>query len=146
MSKKFYIVGRERRQRDTPVADAADRRATGNGRPQHFIGLKDRRVSRRHAEVYVVEGRIFLRDLNSKNGTFIIEDGHKKRLTEGYVQPTQLVSFAGCVRTMRDVLGEFEPSVGDPDPHSGTDADTDADTDDEDDIDMDTDGDSEGDR
>src|SRR5688572_29788491 len=33
--------------------------------------LSDREVSRRHAELYVADGRLHLRDLGSTNGTFV---------------------------------------------------------------------------
>ena len=35
------------------------------------IVLPERQVSRRHAEIYVEQGRYYLRDLGSKNGTYV---------------------------------------------------------------------------
>lgn len=35
------------------------------------IVLPERQVSRQHAEIYLEQGRYFLRDLNSKNGTYL---------------------------------------------------------------------------
>lgn len=44
------------------------------------IPLKDTRTSRQHARVYRSEGRYFVADLNSKNGTFV--NGDKVRKSE----------------------------------------------------------------
>ncbi len=42
----------------------------GRGRPCDVI-IHDRQVSRQHAEIFEEHGRYFLRDLNSKNGTYL---------------------------------------------------------------------------
>jgi len=88
---KLYIVGRERRRKQAPPEQ--ERRAQ-NGKVR-YIGLQDSTVSRRHAEIYIVKGRIYLRDLGSKNGTFLLVDGALHRHTEGYVEPDQEVRFGG---------------------------------------------------
>lgn len=106
MSLKFYVVGRERRRTNPPTkAPRTERRAAERGEA-HYIGIRDRRVSRRHAEIYVVNGRIFLRDLGSKNGTFVLDHGRVLRLTEGYIRPGQLVSFGGCLRRVSKLISE----------------------------------------
>jgi len=92
MKRGFYIVGRERRcPEPTEPPEGRERRA-GNG---HYIGLRDHRVSRRHAEIYRVGERIFLRDLASTNGTYLIQGDRKRRITEGCVDPEHVVSFGG---------------------------------------------------
>jgi len=88
---KLYIVGRERRRRD--VKPATERRGSANAMAQRFVGVRGRTVSRRHAEVYIVGNRIYVRDLGSKNGTFVVRDGDKIRLDEGYVEPGQTMYF-----------------------------------------------------
>lgn len=106
MSLKFYVIGRERRRADAPaLAPRLERRAAGRGEA-HYIGIRDRRVSRRHAEIYIVDDRVFLRDLDSKNGTFLLDGGRLVRLTEGYVRPQQLVSFGGSLRRVSKLLEE----------------------------------------
>ena len=60
------------------------------GREGH-IYVDSPSASKRHAEIKVIHGKIYLRDLNSTNGTFIYR---KKRLIlfdEGYVSPLQPV-------------------------------------------------------
>lgn len=101
MKRRFYIVGRERRQSEPSDAPEGRERRVGSG---HYIGLRDRRVSRRHAEIYVVDDRIFVRDLASKNGTFVIEDGRKRPLREGYVRPDHVVSFGGYRQTVASLI------------------------------------------
>jgi len=40
--------------------------------PENEVVLAyDSRVSRRHAELILIQGRVFLRDLGSRNGTFV---------------------------------------------------------------------------
>lgn len=40
--------------------------------PENAVVLAyDSRVSRRHAELLLIQGRVFLRDLGSRNGTFV---------------------------------------------------------------------------
>ena len=102
MSLRFYIVGRERRRLAQPASPANERRGTSG--PGHYIGLRDPRVSRRHAEIYVLGRRIFVRDLDSKNGTFVIDGEHRERITEGFVEPRQFVSFGGCRRRVASLL------------------------------------------
>ncbi len=105
MSLKFYLVGRERRRPSPPAEAPSEERRADEGPSEHYIALRDRRVSRRHAEIYVVGERIFLRDLGSKNGTYVIEGNRKVRLTEGYVRADQVVSFGGhrqCIASLID--------------------------------------------
>jgi pSer/pThr/pTyr-binding forkhead associated (FHA) protein len=103
VSLKFFVVGRERRRSQDPVPPDRDRRAP-NGNGTHYIGIEDRRVSRRHAEIYVLNDRIFVRDLGSKNGTFVLEQGRVHRITEGYVRPQQIVSFGGRLERVASLL------------------------------------------
>jgi len=41
------------------------------GRKQADIHLKDRHVSRRHANIILLEGKVFIEDLDSTNGTYV---------------------------------------------------------------------------
>lgn len=89
MNLRFYIIGRERRHDEIPPAQE---RREPNGKSR-YIGLRDSSVSRRHAEIYLVDGRIYLRDLGSKNGTYLLVNGGSHRHTEGYVDVDQEVRF-----------------------------------------------------
>lgn len=110
MALRFYVVGRERRRANAAgtVPEAAERRGQRTGEC-NYIALPDRRVSRRHAEIYVVGGRVFVRDLGSKNGTYLVSQGRRTRLTEGFVDPRQTISFGGypqCIARLVDVEAE----------------------------------------
>lgn len=113
MSLKFYVIGRERRRPGAaPRGPLPERRKPGGSSP-HYIGIRDPRVSRRHAEVYVIGERVFLRDLGSKNGTYVLDRGRKVRLAEGYVRRQQLVCFGGCLRRMSKLLDQGGNGPGD---------------------------------
>lgn len=114
MKLRFYVVGRERRRKGgTRLAPPAVERRVNGHSSEHYIGLPDRRVSRRHAEVYVLNGRIFVRDLGSKNGTFVVDQGRVRKLTEGYVRPNQIVSFGGRLERMANLIREHSSRVPD---------------------------------
>lgn len=91
MSLKLYIVGRERRREQAPTD--RERRAYEGAAGFQYVGLPDKTVSRRHAVIYVTDKRIYLRDLGSRNGTFVLEDGHFRRFTEGYLDRDQTLRF-----------------------------------------------------
>ena len=78
LDNRTYIIGRE-----------------GN------IPLNDKAVSKQHAEIQVLDGKIYLRDLNSTNGTYLVEDNKLIKFTSGYVEPEQRV-----------VLGQKSYSIG----------------------------------
>jgi len=59
--------------------------------------VKHDTVSRRHSEITVKQGTISLRDLNSRNGTFI--DG--KRILIGQVQLGQLIKFGSVTFSVK---------------------------------------------
>jgi hypothetical protein len=54
--------------------------------------LADDTVSRRHAELFVEEGRWLLRDLGSSNGTYL----NGRRIVEAEVRPGDVVHLGGC--------------------------------------------------
>lgn len=92
MGLKIYVVGRERRRRDDRPTERERRAYTGRAAIQ-FIGIPHKTVSRRHAVLYVTERRIYMRDLGSKNGTFVIDDGRARRFSQGYVTSDQAFRF-----------------------------------------------------
>jgi len=60
------------------------------GREGH-IYLDDKTVSKRHAELQIMNGEIYLRDLQSTNGTYLVKNNRLIAFAEGYVQLNQAV-------------------------------------------------------
>jgi len=54
------------------------------GREGH-IYLNDPTASKRHAEIRIMNGEIFLRDLDSTNGIYLVKNQKYIRFMEGYV-------------------------------------------------------------
>jgi hypothetical protein len=54
--------------------------------------LADDTVSRRHAELFLEEGRWLLRDLGSSNGTWL----NGRRVVEAEVRPGDVLHLGGC--------------------------------------------------
>jgi pSer/pThr/pTyr-binding forkhead associated (FHA) protein len=58
------------------------------------IVLDHNSVSRRHAELTIADdGRFYLADLSSTNGTSVLVDGNWRELRQGYVVDGALVAF-----------------------------------------------------
>jgi hypothetical protein len=55
------------------------------------IRLDDESVSKRHVEIQLRGQEIYMRDLGSTNGTFLVKNGRPIRFYEGYVQFNQPV-------------------------------------------------------
>ena len=85
MSKTPYIIGR-----------AGD------------ITLYDDTVSRRHACLEIDSEELFLRDLDSRNGTYEIIDEKLVPFTAGAVNPDQVFAFGECVRSVAQLLSAAE--------------------------------------
>ena len=61
-------------------------------------------VSRRHAAMKIKNGRVHLRDLNSTNGTYLIEDERLVFFKEGYVSPSQPIAIGEVKCTINSLL------------------------------------------
>ncbi len=81
MEGKTYIVGRE-----------------------GHIYVRDSSVSRQHAEIKFVDGRIRLRDLDSTNGTYLIDENRRVQVLEGYVKPDQPIAIGTWQCTVQSLL------------------------------------------
>jgi len=75
------------------------------GRGGH-VTLYDDTVSRRHACLEVEDGVLFLRDLESRNGTYEIRDKKLVPFTSGVVFSDQVFAFGECVRSVTQLLKE----------------------------------------
>ena len=86
------------------------------GREGH-IYLSHSSVSRQHAEIKIIDGRIHLRDLESSNGIFCLVDNRPVRFHEGFVEPQQpiLIGNQQCtVQGLLAVLGIIEDHLDEP--------------------------------
>jgi hypothetical protein len=91
MARKSYVIGR-----------AGD------------ITLYDDTVSRRHACLEVEGDQLFLRDLDSRNGTFEIRNDKLVPFPGGAITVDQVFAFGECVRSVRqllDAIGVEAPKV-----------------------------------
>ena len=70
--------------------DELDNRTYIIGREGH-IYIDDKAVSKQHAELQILKGKFFLRDLNSTNGTFLVEGKRLVRFDKGYLTAEQRV-------------------------------------------------------
>lgn len=90
MESKTYIIGRE-----------------------GHIYINDPTVSKRHAELQVTNGEVYLRDLESTNGTYLIKNNRLVPFHEGYVQlhqPIVLGNRQYTVQSLLEIAGAFEAS------------------------------------
>jgi RsiW-degrading membrane proteinase PrsW (M82 family) len=74
------------------------------------IVLADGSISRAHAEVVLFEdGRLFVRDEGSQNGTFVDRDGRRERLQASFVQNGDVIVF-GDLQLPESALREMVAS------------------------------------
>ncbi len=73
-------------------------------------------ISRPHAAMKIKNGRVFLRDLNSTNGVYIVENDVLVKFEEGYVNPNQtiMIGKVPCtINTLIAISGVYsEPKYG----------------------------------
>ena len=73
------------------------------GREGH-IYINEATVSKQHAEIKVVNGEVYLRDLDSTNGTFLIKNNRLVPFHEGYVQLNQPIVLGNRQYTIQNLL------------------------------------------
>ena len=73
------------------------------GRDGH-IYIDSGTASKHHAEISIADGRIFLRDLDSTNGTFLVKNRQQVPFKEGFVNPLQPIVIGGKTYVIRDLL------------------------------------------
>ena len=61
-------------------------------------------VSRPHASIKIKNGRVHLRDLDSTNGTYIVENDSMIPIQEGYVKPNQPIMIGRVNCTINNLL------------------------------------------
>lgn len=72
--------------------------------PKNDIVLENRTVSREHATIEISDGRIIIRDLGSKSGTYIAGRDKMYRATYHEVTEHTLVSFGSEQRRVGDLI------------------------------------------
>ncbi len=88
---------------------------------EDHIYINSPTVSRPHAELKIKNGRVYLRDLGSTNGIYIVDNDSLVRFEEGYVNPNQplmigkvqctiqsLVTIAGVYSAPENRVPDFE--------------------------------------
>jgi pSer/pThr/pTyr-binding forkhead associated (FHA) protein len=73
------------------------------GRQGH-IYLDSPVASKQHAEISIRDGKVFLRDLNSKNGIHVLENGKLVKLKSGYVDLRQAIVIGKRSYVIQDLL------------------------------------------
>ena len=76
----------------------------GNVFLEDHIYINSSSVSRRHASIKIKNGRIYLCDLDSTNGTYLVEDNSLVPFKEGYVSPSQSIAIGNVVCTINSLL------------------------------------------
>ncbi len=61
-------------------------------------------VSKHHAAIIIKNGRIYLRDLNSTNGTYLVNNDSLVNFEEGYVTPNQPIAIGNVKCTVYGLL------------------------------------------
>jgi pSer/pThr/pTyr-binding forkhead associated (FHA) protein len=80
-----------------------ERRTYIIGREGH-IRIEDPAVSKQHAEIEIIDGEVYLRDLDSTNGTFLIKNKRLVAFKEGYVQLHQMLVLGNRQYSVKDLL------------------------------------------
>ncbi len=68
------------------------------------IQLFDKTTSSRHAKLVVLNNKMYLTDLDSTNGTYLVDQGKRKNFKEGYINIEQTLSFGDHVCTVRELI------------------------------------------
>jgi len=73
------------------------------GREGHIL-IDSTTASKNHAEISIIDGDVYLRDLDSTNGTFLLNKNVRIPFEEGYVDLQQSIVIGGKVLVIQDLL------------------------------------------
>ena len=73
------------------------------GREGHIF-VDSPEVSKHHASLTIISGHVYLKDLNSTNGTYLVKNRSLVDFAEGYVHPLQPIAIGQVVRTVLSLL------------------------------------------
>jgi hypothetical protein len=71
---------------------------------EDHIYINSATVSRPHAELKIKNGRVYLRDLGSTNGIYIVDNDSLIRFEEGYVKPNQPLMIGKVTCTIQSLI------------------------------------------
>ena len=83
------------------------------GREGH-IYIDDPTVSKQHARIQIVNGEIYLSDLGSTNGTYLIKNQRLVPFLEGYVQLHQVIVLGNkqhSIKELLEIAGTFSDGI-----------------------------------
>jgi 3',5'-cyclic-nucleotide phosphodiesterase len=122
MTTLYIIDGHDKRQ---TIEFSGDSLLLGRA-PDTDLRIKDRFVSRKHLRISRKGSRIFIKDLNSRNGTFVngepIHPGLEVEVPEGVpvvMGMTVLCFGEGCAEEIQDFLGSIDVSSLEPEEMEG---------------------------
>lgn len=84
------------------------------GRQGH-IYLDSPTASKQHAEITIRDGKVFLRDLNSRNGIFVIKNTELVKFESGQIELSQAIVIGKRTYVIRDLLAFASDFVDDDD-------------------------------
>ena len=70
----------------------------------NYIYIDSPNVSRQHAAIKIKNGKVYLCDLNSTNGTYLLDNGNLLKFEEGYLSPNQPLVIGGVRCTIQSLL------------------------------------------
>ena len=73
------------------------------GREGH-IYVNSQSASKRHAEIRIIDGRIYLRDLDSTNGTYLVKNKGLVYFEKGFVNPRQPIMIGDQIHRIVNLL------------------------------------------
>jgi len=77
---------------------------TGQVSMEGHIYINSPTVSRPHATLKIKNGRMFLRDLDSTNGIYIVDNDSLIKFEEGYVKPSQPMMIGRVTCTIQGLI------------------------------------------
>jgi hypothetical protein len=76
----------------------------GPVRMENHIYINSSTVSRPHAEMKIKNGKVYLRDMESTNGIYIVENDTLVSFQEGYVKPNQPIVIGKVKCTIQSLI------------------------------------------
>jgi len=73
------------------------------GREGHIF-IDSTTASKHHAEISIIDGEVYLHDLGSTNGTFLLKKNMRVPFEEGYVDLQQSIVIGGKALVIQDLL------------------------------------------